>query len=83
MTKKTNPGGTLVYCGPSIKGVANQYAAFTNGLPGPLKEAADADKALTALIVPLAQLPEAMKQIRMKSGRIYTCYKRVLDAQKG
>lgn len=83
MNKKTKTSGTLVYCGPSIKGVANQYAAFTNGLPGPLKEQAEKDKALAALILPLAQLPEAMKQIRLKSGRIYTCYKRVLDAQKG
>ena len=34
-------------------------------------------------IVPLDKMPEAMKQIRLKYGKIYTCYKRVLDAQKG
>ena len=41
------------------------------------------DKALAGLIVPLDQMPEAMKQIRLKYGRVYTYYKRVLDAQKG
>ncbi len=73
----------LVYCGPHLKGVARQYTTYTNGLPEKLQEAAAADKAVAERILPQAKLPEAMKQIRLKQGRIYTCYKRVLDAQEG
>ena len=32
---------------------------------------------LAALIVPLEDLPEAMRQLRQKSGRIHTLYKAV------
>lgn len=83
MNKKTKTGGSLVYCGPNIKGVARQYTVYSNGLPQPLKEAAAADKALAGLILPLAELPDAMKQIWQRDGRIYTYYKRVLNVQKG
>ena len=41
------------------------------------KKAAEKNKILAALIVPLEDLPEAMRQLRQKSGRIYTLYKAV------
>ena len=69
--------GTVVYCGPSIKGVARQYTAYNNGIPEGLKQAAEKNKILAALIVPLEDLPEAMRQLRQRSGRIYTLYKAV------
>ena len=77
MTKKTTrkaaeAAGTVVYCGPSIRGVARQYTAYNNGIPQGLKEATEKNKILAALIVPLEELPE-----RQKSGRIYTLYQAV------
>ena len=82
MTKKTTrkaaeAAGTVVYCGPSIRGVARQYTAYNNGIPQGLKEAAEKNKILAALIVPLEELPEAMRQLRQKSGRIYPLYQAV------
>lgn len=75
--KAAETAGTVVYCGPSIKGVARQYTAYNNGIPEGLKQAAEKNKILAALIVPLEDLPEAMRQLRQKSGRIYTLYKAV------
>lgn len=82
MTKRTTrkaaeAAGTVVYCGPSIKGVARQYTAYTNGIPEGLREAAEKNKVLAALIVPLEDLPGAMRQLRQKTGRIYALYKAV------
>lgn len=81
MTKRTKKAAetasTVVYCGPSIKGVANQYTAYHNGLPEGLKQATEKNKILAALIIPLEDLPEAMRQLRQKSGRIYTLYQAV------
>ena len=62
MTKKTTrkaaeAAGTVVYCGPSIRGVARQYTAYNNGIPQGLKEATEKNKILAALIVPLEELP--------------------------
>ena len=76
-TKAAEAAGTVVYCGPSIKGVARQFTAYNNGIPEGLKQAAEKNKILAALIVPLEDLPEAMRQLRQKSGRIYTLYKAV------
>ena len=75
--KAAEAAGTVVYCGPSIKGVARQYIAYNNGIPEGLKQAAEKNKILAALIVPLEDLPEAMRQLRQRSGRIYTLYKAV------
>ncbi len=81
MTKRTSKAagdaGTVVYCGPSIKGVARQFTAYNNGIPEGLKAATEKNKVLAAMIVPLEELPEAMRQLRQKSGRIYTLYKAV------
>ena len=75
--KAAEAAGTVVYCGPSIKGVARQYTAYNNGIPEGLKQAAEKNKILAALIVHLEDLPEAMRQLRQKSGRIHTLYKAV------
>ena len=81
MTKRTSKAagaaGTVVYCGPSIKGVARQFTAYNNGIPEGLKAATEKNKVLAAMIVPLEELPEAMRQLRQKSGRIYTLNKAV------
>ena len=80
MTKRTTrkaaeAAGTVVYCGPSIKGVGRQFTAYNNGIPAGLKEATEKNKILAALIIPMEDLPDAMRQLRQKSGRIYTLYK--------
>ena len=62
--KKAEQATTVVYCGPSIPGVAKQYTAYTNGIP-------------TALAVPLEQLPEAMKNLRSGTGHISRLYRLV------
>ena len=81
MTKRTRKAaeaaGTVVYCGPPIRGVAKQFTAYNNGIPEGLKAATEKNKVLAALIVPLEDLPEAMRQLRQRSGRIYTLYKAV------
>lgn len=81
MTKRTRKAaeaaGTVVYCGPPIRGVAKQFTAYNNGLPEGLKAATEKNKILAALIVPMEDLPEAMRQLRQRSGRIYTLYKAV------
>ena len=56
MTKRTTrkaaeAAGTVVYCGPSIKGVAKQFTAYNNGIPEGLKAATEKNKVLAALIV--------------------------------
>ena len=65
--------GTRAYCGPTIPGVAKQFTFYRGGV----REALEAQKqhpVLGGLIVPLEQLPEAMEQLRKKTGPIYALY---------
>ena len=66
--------GTRAYCGPTIPGVAKQFTFYRGGVPEALAEAQKQHPVLGGLIVPLEQLPEAMEQLRKKTGPIYALY---------
>ena len=71
--KKAEQATTVVYCGPSIPGVAKQYTAY----PTALAEAIVKQPAMEGLVVPLEQLPEAMKNLRSGTGHISRLYRLV------
>ena len=60
-TKPAAEAGTLVYCGPTIPGVAKQFTSYRGGIPEALAAAQKKAPVLGGLIVPLDQLPEAMR----------------------
>lgn len=66
--------GTVVYCGPTIPGVANQNTFYTNGIPAQLAEAIEKFPPMRGLVIPLEQLPEAMKRLNGKYGHVYRLY---------
>lgn len=67
----------VVYCGPSIPGVANQFTTYTNGIPDSLAEAIKKTPAMGGLVVPLDQLPEAMAKLRGGYGHISRLFRLV------
>jgi hypothetical protein len=71
----------MVYCGPTIPGVAKQFTTYTNGLSGLLEDAARRSPAVRGLIVPLEQLPDVMRQLKNKSGNIYALYCRAVQGK--
>ena len=79
--KKTEQtAGTVVYVGPTVPGVANQNTFYSNGIPTPLTEAIAKNPAMGGLVIPLDQLPDAMKKLRGGCGHIYRLY-RLVQAQ--
>lgn len=75
--RKTEQTATVVYCGPTIPGAANQFTVYTGGTPAPLAAAIEQSPALGELVVPLDKLPEVMRQLREGSGRYSTLYRKV------
>ena len=73
--KAAEEAGTLVYCGPTIPGVAKQFTFSRGGVTAELKAAQERRPVLRALTIPLDQLPEAMRQLEKKHGRIYALYR--------
>ena len=67
--KKAEQATTVVYCGPSIPGVAKQYTAYTNGIPTALAEAIVKQPAMEGLV--------AMKNLRSGTGHISRLYRLV------
>lgn len=79
--KKTEPAqksGTVVYCGPTIPGVANQFTNYMGGvLPKQLAEAVEKSPVMAQLVIPLEDLPDAMKKLHGGYGHIYRLYQLV------
>ena len=69
--------GTVVYVGPTIPGVANQNTFYTNGIPTPLAEAIANNPSMGGLLIPLDQLPDAMKKLNGEYGHIFRLYRLV------
>lgn len=68
-------GTTMVYCGPTIPGVAKQFTFYRDGVPAAMEAARKQTPAIGGLLVPLEELPEAMRQLREGAGNIYTLHR--------
>lgn len=72
-TKRKKKKATSVYIGRSLPGL-QQYTVFPDGkLPGHIAEMAAQNEAVAGLIVPVDELAEARKNVRVK-GHILNLY---------
>ena len=81
--KTTQAAGPVVYCGPTIPGVAVQFTTYTNGVPTALEEATKENPVLGGLVVPLEQLPEVGASSTPGPGAITPCTARPRGTAKG
>lgn len=79
MAKQKNPvqQAVVVYCGPTLAGIAKQYTVYKGELPPALTEAIMKVPSIKDLIVPLERLPEVRQQLNGKSGHIFHLYNAV------
>ncbi len=69
------PSETLVYCGPSIPGLAKQFTVYAGGqVPAELQRRVQELPALEGLLIPLSQLPSVRAQLRAGMGPLYRLY---------
>lgn len=78
--KNATPCPVVIYCGPTIAGVAKQYTVYKGELPTALIDAIAKAPAMKELIFPLERLPEVRQQLNSKSGHIYRLY-RIVQAE--
>ncbi len=69
----------VVYCGPRIPGIAAQYQVFIDGLPEQLKAAIEKKPVFGALIVPVAEMAEARKEINSGTGRLAALFEKAKE----
>ena len=82
-TTTTTASMTAVYCGPTIPGIAKQFAIYTDGIPDVLAIKAESVPMINNLIIPLNEFPEARRQLNTGSGLIYSMHKQVQKIIKG
>ena len=69
----------VVYCGPKIPGIAAPSQVFTGGLPEQLHAAIKQKPVLGALIVPIAEMAEARKEINSGTGRLAALFEKAKE----
>ena len=73
----------VVYCGPTIKGVARQFTAYNNGLPVTLQGLVDKYPLLKNLIVPVEQFAEFKKELNTPDSAVNIIFKKSISTIKG
>lgn len=67
---------TVVYIGPTMKGVAITGGLYNNGLPEELKNEIEKRPMLRELVVPVERLAEAKKELAKPGSALATIYKK-------
>lgn len=62
---------TVVYCGPTVRGVAQQFSVFTGGLPQRVQDFVTEHPMAAGLIVPLEEF--AATRLRISKGEGAEC----------
>lgn len=77
-TKQTKQDVTVMYIGPSIANVVRASTVFKNGvLPEALKKCVEENPYMKKLLVPLAEVPAAMKELNSGKGALKAIYRKV------
>ena len=66
--KKTKRAEAVVYCGPDIPHVARSFTTYAE-IPAALSEQAAKCPAISALIVPLSEMAETRRELKVPGTR--------------
>ena len=58
----------VVYCGPSIKGIATQYTVFAGGIPETMGRLMEKYPTMKSLMVPIDKFAETRKKLNTKES---------------
>ena len=70
---------TVVYCGPSVRGIAKQYTVYHGGLPAALVTFLAKHPAAQCLCVPLEEFAATRAGLNTKGSTQEIMYKTVLN----
>jgi len=76
--RSTQEKQAVVYCGPSVRGVARQYTVYQGGVPQALAEFGKNHPAVMALTVPLERFAATRTALESKGTAQAALYKQIL-----
>lgn len=72
--------GNMMYIGPTINGVVRHSTVFANGkLPAHVQKRVEECPMMAQLFVKIDVLPERIKDLNKKTGRLYEIYVNVAE----
>lgn len=74
---RNGQGGTVMYLGPTIKGVAATGTLYNNGLPKEMEEEVKKQPLIKELLIPLGQIAEKQKALKDRGSAISTIYQKI------
>ncbi len=69
--------GTVVYCGPTVHGIARQYTSYSGGIPEALKEFIDLHPTIRGLIVPVERFAKTRRAIETNGTAESVLYQKI------
>ena len=78
--RKKGSGESIIYLGPTIKGVAQSGTVFNGGtLTGEAKTAINRFPSIERLFVPLSDLPQAVRELKSNQSVLSTIYRKTRE----
>ena len=77
---KSAPPEPVVYCGPSIRGVAKQYTVYLDGIPAGLQALKDKIPVTAELIVPIEQMAQTRALLTDANSTMSLFYDAVINS---
>lgn len=75
--KAEKVSGKVVYCGPTVRGVAKQYTVYSGGMPRELEEFIQKHPEATALVVPVDHFAQTRKRIETAGTAEAMLYRKI------
>lgn len=66
MSRKGNDSQKTIYCGPSVRGVAQAFTVFEGELPQRMREFLERYPAARELVVPLERFAQVRRELEQK-----------------
>mgnify|MGYP005760732761 CR=1 FL=1 len=76
-SKAEKENGKLVYCGPTVRGVAKQYTVFSGGMPRELEEFIQKHPEAAALVVRVEHFAQTRKRVETAGTAEAMLYRKI------
>ena len=75
--KAEKVSGKVVYCGPTVRGVAKQYTVYSGGMPRELEEFIQKHPEAAALVVPMDRFAQTRKRMETAGTAEAMLYRKI------
>ena len=69
----------VVYVGPKVSGVIQQFDTFSGNVPESIEEFSNKYNTIRALFIPISDFAKAFREVKEKGSALYNLYRRAKE----